>query len=136
MLLKEDLIKDNLKIIEDDILTFFFAGALTIQASTSNLIMYSINLPEVKKKILAESDALMAVCKDDVQNKMTLELCEDTLVYTRRAYQETLRIEPPASMSTISSFSKDVTLESGAKSKLPKVTIRKGDHFVIAIEPI
>lgn len=100
ILLKEDLIKDDTQILEDDILTFFFAGALTIQASTSNLIMYSIMLPDVKKKILDEVDALMAVCKDDIRNKLTIEAAEDKLIYTRMAFQESLRIEPPVNIST------------------------------------
>ena len=135
-MLGEDLIKDNTQIIEDDILTFFFAGALTIQASTSNLILYSINLPEVKAKMLAEIDPLMNSCSDNIQEKMTLEMAEEKLIYTRYAYMESLRIEPPASITTFQAFSKDVTLESGVKAKLPKFTIRKGDVFCIAIESI
>lgn len=134
--MKEDLIKNNSQIIEDDILTFFFAGALTIQASTSNLIMYSINLPEVKSKILAEVDTLMDLCKDDVRNKLTVEVAEEHLIYTRYAYMESLRIEPPASLTTIQTFNRDVTFESGVKSKLPKFTLKKGEAFMIAIEEI
>jgi len=99
-LLGEDSIKDNSQVIEDDILTFFFAGALTIQASTSNLILYSINLPEVKTKMLAEIDPLMIFCSDNIQEKMTLEMAEEKLVYTRHAYMESLRIEPPVSFTT------------------------------------
>ena len=76
-MLGEDSIKDNYEVIIDDILTFFFAGALTIQASTSNLILYSINLPEVKTKMLAEIDPLMTSCSDNIQEKLTLEMAEE-----------------------------------------------------------
>ena len=98
--------------------------------------MYSINLPEVKQKILAEVDKLMDFCKDDVRSKLTVDIAEEHLIYTRWAYMESLRIEPPASMTTIASFTHDVTFESGVKSKLPRFTLRKGDAFNIAIEEI
>lgn len=98
--------------------------------------MYSICNPEVKKKILVEVDALMKECKDNIKDKMTIDLTEDMLVYTRYAYMESLRIEPPASLTTIQCFSKDVTFESGVKAKLPKFTIKKGQPFLIAIEMI
>jgi cytochrome P450 len=101
VLLQEPLYKDNYQKIEDDILTFFFAGALTIQASTSNLIMYTITHPHVRAKMLTEIDALMEMCKDNVKEKLTIQAAEDTLIYTRLAYMESLRIEPPASLSTI-----------------------------------
>jgi len=98
--------------------------------------MYSINLPEVKQKILAEVDKLMDLVKDDIREKFTVEIAEENLVYTRWAYMESLRIEPPASMTTIAAFTHDVTFESGVKSKLPRFTLRKGDAFNIAIETI
>ena len=98
--------------------------------------MYSINLPEVKQKILTEVDKLMNFVKDDVREKLTVDVAEEHLVYTRWAYMESLRIEPPASMTTIAAFTHDVTFESGVKSKLPRFTLRKGDAFNIAIEKI
>jgi cytochrome P450 len=71
-LLQEPLYKNDYQRIEDDIITFFFAGALTIQASTSNLIMYTISNPRVRAKMLTEIDALMEMCKDDVKEKLTI----------------------------------------------------------------
>lgn len=99
-MLKEDLIKDNYQVIEDDIITFFFAGALTIQASTTNLILFTMNLPEVKAKMHAEIDPFMNYVQDDIDAKMTLEYADEMLVYTRHAYMESLRIEPPVAAST------------------------------------
>jgi len=51
ILIREEMFRDNSQMIEDEIIAFFFAGALTIQASTTNLILYSITYPEVKRKL-------------------------------------------------------------------------------------
>jgi len=41
-------------LIIDEILTFFFAGMKTIVVSTTNLIYYMTQNPEIKTKMLSE----------------------------------------------------------------------------------
>ena len=60
---------------------------------------------------------------------MTLEFAEEKLIYTRYSYMESLRIEPPASITTLQNFTKDVTLGAGSGGKVQKFTMRKGDSF-------
>ena len=69
--------------IEDEIITFFFAGALTIQVSTANLIMYSICLPQVKEKLMAEIDPQVRNASMDIDKLLNIDETDDKLVYTK-----------------------------------------------------
>ena len=69
----------------------------------------------------------------------SMDDADDGLVYTRMAYLESLRIEPPASITTLQTFSRNVTLNGkkvGNTQVLPKIHFRKGDGLSIAIESI
>jgi cytochrome P450 len=71
--------------------------------------LYSITYPEVKQKLQAEIDPLMAKHIDNLAD-YSMDDADDGLIYTKMAYLESLRIEPPASVTSIQTFSRDVTL--------------------------
>jgi len=92
----------------------------------------------VKQKLLAEIDPLMARHIDNLAD-YSMDAADDGLVYTRMAYLESLRIEPPASITAAQTLSRDVTLSGkkvGNTQVLPKIHFRKGDGLVFALESI
>ena len=105
----------------------FLAGSKTVQITTTNLITNLIHHPEVYQKLRAEIDPYMATVKDDIMNKMTLEGV-DELPYTKMCFQESMRMDSPAGMSSTSCMSKDLNISG--------VDMRKGEPFYIMIQNI
>jgi cytochrome P450 len=94
----------NDQIISDECAMMFLAGSKTIQASTSNLIMYLCNNPEIAKKLQAEIDSTLEPIKDDPMFKLTLERADESFEYLMYCYNESLRIETPVSLTFRQSF--------------------------------
>ena len=113
----------NTEDIIDDLIIMFFAGSKTVQATTSNLITRMTEEPEIYAQLKKEIDTYMDGVKDNIKEKMTLESVEE-LEYVKMCYQETLRLDSPASMSKICNMSKDVSISG--------VDLREGDPFMIA----
>ena len=105
----------------------YFAGSLTVQATTSNVITSLIFNPECYKKLREEIDPFMDRVKDDIMGKMKLEDLEE-LEYTKLCYQESMRICSPAPSSSTSCVNKDVTISG--------VDMKKGDAFYIMLQYI
>lgn len=85
--------------MSDEVSMMLVAGSKTIQASTSNLIMYLCNNPEIAKKLQSEIDSTLEPIKDDPFTKLTLELADESFEYLMYCYNESLRIETPVSMT-------------------------------------
>ena len=83
--------------------------------------------PGAKEKLLAEIDPLMDSVKDDIMGKMTLESIED-LEYTKMCYQETMRRDAPAVISSTSCLSKDALIDG--------VRVNAGEAFWVGISYI
>ena len=58
----------------DDILIMYYSGAMTVQATTTNTITSLIFNPECLAKLRAEVDSVMDGVKDDIMNKLNLDL--------------------------------------------------------------
>lgn len=127
MLLKDELYSANPSMIIDDVWGMVLAGMKTIQVSSSNLVMYYTSLPEVKLQLKAEIDSKLGPISDNLDEKFTMELA-DEFTYLLRCYWESLRNEPPAPLTTSTTFSQDVQL--GGK------TVREGDAILLNIEQI
>lgn len=54
ILLKDELFKDDFKMIIDESLTFFFAGSQSTGITTGNMIMYMLQSPEMFGKVKNE----------------------------------------------------------------------------------
>ena len=63
----------------------FIAGSVTVQTTTSNLIISMLHEPECFAKLKKEIDPFMDKIKDDIMGKMTLAEV-DELDYVKMSY--------------------------------------------------
>lgn len=96
-LIKNDLYNDD-ELIIDEIVILFLAGSKTVQLTTTNLFCYLEKEPEVRRKLQAEIDEKLGPIKDDINGKFDQEL-SDSFEYLKNCFLESLRIEPPVTMS-------------------------------------
>jgi cytochrome P450 len=99
ILLASDIFHNEDELIKDEIVTFFLAGMKTIQVSTTNLIYYLQKHPEYKAKLLKEILPPVEKVKDNILEGLEYDTVMD-FEYLRQCYSESLRIEPPAAIST------------------------------------
>lgn len=121
ILLENEFYRGNMPLIVDEIITFFLAGMKTVQITTTNLIMYLDNLPEIKQKLLHEILPAVEAVKDDIVEKLEYETVMD-FEYLHKVFYETLRIETPLQFSNPWTTTEDITFKNG-------FTIKKGDMF-------
>ena len=88
----------------------FFAGSKTIQTTTTNFITHMLHRPDLKEKLHAEIDPMLAKCEANFMEFMTTEEV-DELEYLKMVYSEVLRFDTPIPMSSTSCFSKDVNIK-------------------------
>ena len=109
----------------DDILVMFIAGMETIQISTTNVIQHLIEEPDMKKRLLDETEAvLLEAEKTNLVEGLTAEMVEN-FNFTRNCFYEALRMDAPTSVSGAASFSEDV--------KIGKVNFTKDIGFTLMI---
>lgn len=94
ILLENEFYKDDSDLIVTELLSFWLAGMKTFQLSNSNTICYLDIYPEVKKKLLAEIEPVVAAAKDNIVEKLKFETVMD-FEYLHQVFYESLRIEPP-----------------------------------------
>jgi cytochrome P450 len=82
---------------------------------------------EIKKKVLHEIDSLLLPYENELMLSFTLELA-DQLIYPNYCYMETLRMDPPVSLSNSISYQHPV--------KAAGLNIRKGDAIYLNIEQL
>lgn len=93
----EEFAKDS-EILLDECLTFFTASSVTSSAAISNLIFYLLQNPELKDKLFSEIDSKLMGIKDFIRD-LTINQTED-MDWLKMCFYESLRIEPPLSIST------------------------------------
>ena len=98
ILLSSDVFNGEDELIKDEIVTFFLAGMKTIQVSSTNLIYYLHKHPEVKAKLLKEILPPVEAVKGNIIEGLEYDTVMD-FEYLHHCYYESLRIEPPASVS-------------------------------------
>lgn len=94
-----NIFSDDDELIKQEILAFFLAGMKTIQISTTNLIYYMNKHPEYKQKLLAEILPPVEAVKDNIVEGLTYDTVME-YEYLIQCFSESLRIEPPAAVST------------------------------------
>lgn len=127
ILIQNEFFESNDNLIVDELVTFFFAGMKTIQATTTNLIFHMEANPELKLKLLSE--ILPPVEK--ATNNIVEDLHYDTVMdfeMLQRCFQETLRIEPPITVSTTQRMTKEVTINN--------ITFKKDTEFAISMHSL
>ena len=104
LLLQDESYQEREDVI-DDIIILFLAGAETVQGTTTNFITTMAHEPAAYKRLREEVDPFMQRVQDNIMEKMTLEGVED-LEYVKMCYQEVLRRDAPAAVSTMNSVTK------------------------------
>ena len=108
----------------DELITFFLAGMKTIQASTTNLIIYMELNPSIKADLLAEILPAAKEAQSNIVEQLDYErVMEFELL--QRCFYESLRIEPPVPVSGAQCMNQDVTIN--------KVAIKRDTLFFISI---
>lgn len=92
-----------------DVLGMCMAGTTTIQVSSTSTVIMTMFNQDVKKRIVAEVDSVLGPISDDLLGKFTIET-SDNLEYLMYCYLESLRINPPAPLTSSAAFSEDVEL--------------------------
>merc|ERR1712025_276901 len=82
---------------------------MTIQISSTNLIMQTMSLAAVKAKLVEEIDRNMDKISDDLLNQLTISYA-DNFDYLQQCYMESLRLYPPAPQTGSGCFSEDVII--------------------------
>jgi cytochrome P450 len=123
ILISFDEYKNDEESILQELFGFFFAGMKTLQYSTMNMTYYLTRHPEFKQKLKDEICPPVEAVKDDIVGKLDYDTVMD-FSYLQYCFMESLRIEPPASISTAMTCTADLTLGSGDfRVTLPKGTI-------------
>lgn len=109
VLIEDDYYKDKPEEIINEVIVMFAAGMKTIQVSTTNVIQFLHFNPEYKKRLLEEIEGPLNEISDDFMTKLTTDVVED-FSFTRNCFYESMRLHPPAPLSSTSCFSKDITI--------------------------
>jgi cytochrome P450 len=125
MLLEDEIYKDDIDDIIDDIIVMFIAGSKTVQGTTTNFLGHYCSNEKLRKDFHAEVDPIIEQCKDDFVNKFTFEMTED-LVYVKNAYNEVMRIDTPFSVGSPATVMKDAFVDG--------ISFKKEDPFMIMME--
>jgi cytochrome P450 len=73
-LLYTEMYKGREERIIDEIISMFLAGHKTVQLTTTNVLCYMKEYPEVGTKLQAEIDSKIRPIKDDIVGKFTKDL--------------------------------------------------------------
>ena len=125
MLLEDEIYKDDIDDIIDDIIVMFIAGSKTVQGTTTNFLGHYCSNEKLRKDFHAEVDPIIEQCKDDFVNKFTYEMTED-LVFVKNAYNEVMRIDTPFSVGSPATVLKDAFVDG--------VSFKKEDPFLVMME--
>lgn len=109
IIIEEELYKNDLDAMVDEMIVLFIAGMKTIQITTTNLVQYCTKFPENKERILKETYSVIDGMKDDIVEKLDADVA-DSFTFTRNCFYESMRIETPIPTSTTSCFNKDVNM--------------------------
>lgn len=125
LLVSEELYRTNEERLIDDIIVMFIAGMETIQMSTTNLVQQLTIQPDLKKKLIEETEPVITEAeKTDIVKGLTTEKVDD-FNFTRNCFYESLRCDPPTTVSGAACFMEDV--------KIGKVVFPKNLGFVLCI---
>lgn len=81
----------------------------TIQATTTNLIIYMEMNPKVKSRLLKEILPPVEAANQNISDCLTYETVMD-FDYLQQCFYETMRIEPPVPLTTAQNMSRDVII--------------------------
>eukprot|EP00347_Sterkiella_histriomuscorum_P012378 403368811 len=132
--------------IIDECITFFLAGSQTVIAANANLIQYATMNPEIQNKLLQEFRQVILpdlnqeqLLNIDIRKEFNYDKIQD-LSYFMMCFNESLRIEPPISFSSMLLFSQNTILSFPSTDKEIErrwtYNIKKGDNFIINIPQI
>lgn len=110
ILMESDLYKNDHEKAISELIVFFLAGNETIRTSSVNTTCYLAQHPEAKAKFLAEITPALDRAKDDYVKGLT-EDDVDTFDYVRWCWYESMRLEPPAALTSSNKFSRTVTIK-------------------------
>lgn len=131
ILIESEMYQNNDNMMIDEIFTFFIAGMRTIQISTTNVFYYLNQNTQFKQKLLDEVVPVVASVKDNLLDGFTYEMATE-FTYLQYVYNESLRIEPPASISGSQAFSEDTKISMGDQ----KVLFAKDEPFLMNFQAI
>ena len=114
----------------DDVSIIFLAAVQTTQISVNNLMKY-IHMDEyqpIREKLQAEVDSHLTFDAWDINGNMinysqlrdacSYENIQESFEFALMCFKESLRIEPPLSLSSSHMFTRDVVLANGTPKKL------------------
>ena len=110
ILLSDQLYQGNDEKTKDELIIFFLAGNETIKTSSTNTVCFLTQNPEIRKKFMSEITPVLERTKDDFIQNLTSEDV-DSFEYVRRCWYETMRIQPPTSITTPNAFIKTVKIK-------------------------
>eukprot|EP00347_Sterkiella_histriomuscorum_P023205 403335549 len=145
LLLDEEYSKNEEEII-DECITFFLAGSQTVIAANANLIQYATMNPEIQNKLLQEFRHVILpdlnqeqLLNIDIRKEFNYDKIQD-LNYFMMCFNESMRIEPPVSFSSMLLLTQDTTLNFPSTNKQTQArwtfNIKKGDNIIINIPQI
>jgi cytochrome P450 len=124
IIIEEELYKNDIDAMIDEMIVLFVAGMKTIQITSTNMVQYCTKFPENKERILKETYSVIDGMKDDIIEKLDADVA-DSFEFTRNCFYESMRIETPIPTSTTSCFNKEV--------KMGGVTFEAGQAFYVNI---
>lgn len=110
ILLQSELYSNDEAKTVDELILFFLAGNETIKTSSANTTCYLALYPDKKAKFMDEITPVLESFRGDYIAKMTIEAVEE-FSYVRACWSEALRLQPPAPMSSMNSFSQNTCLK-------------------------
>jgi cytochrome P450 len=110
LLVEDGFYKEHEDRLVDDIIVMFIAGMETIQISTTNLVQHLTAKPDLQKRLIEETESyLVGAEREGIVAGLTSEITEN-FNFTRNCFYESLRLDPPTSVSGAACFLQDVKI--------------------------
>ncbi|CDW76725.1 cytochrome p450 [Stylonychia lemnae] len=130
IMLQDELFKQDDRMIIDECLTFFNAGAQTTAVTLANFLSYIAQNSDQEQKMRNELQSHLKNFGGDskaLSTEINMEKVDD-LLYLKYCFYESMRIEPPVVISSSCQVNKDLNIQG--------VTIKKDEALIINIYQI
>ena len=109
ILLQNELYSGDEEKTIDELVIFFLAGNETVKTSSTNTVCYLAMHDDIRARYMAEITGVLDRSAEDFDSLFTSDDVE-SFTFVRNCWYESMRLQPPASGSSLNRFSKTVTI--------------------------
>lgn len=110
ILLQNELYAGDEEKTKDELVIFFLAGNETVKTSSTNTVCYLAMHDDIRARYMDEITSVLDRSAENFDELFTSEDVE-SFSFVRNCWYESMRLQPPASGSSLNRFSKTVTIK-------------------------